>query len=96
MALLHGREDRVVPLRQSEEIFEKLRDRGITTALQIYEGRGAFVWDSYPLPGEGHGFRGAEAVKRSMEDTYFFLCKALRIEPTVTSTMKIYNMKEIQ
>uniref|UniRef100_A0A158PCB5 Peptidase_S9 domain-containing protein n=1 Tax=Angiostrongylus cantonensis TaxID=6313 RepID=A0A158PCB5_ANGCA len=43
------------------------------------------VIDSY----EGHGFRGSDAIRRSTEASYVFLCKALGITPSVSSDVSI-------
>ncbi|CAI4229056.1 unnamed protein product [Auanema sp. JU1783] len=80
IAFMHGKEDTVVPVSQSVEMYEKLKARGVTTALMLFEN-------------EGHGFRGVDAMKDSVEGTYYFLCKAIGIEPTGTSKMEIVNLK---
>ncbi|VDP32598.1 unnamed protein product [Heligmosomoides polygyrus] len=72
IAFIHGKEDTVVPVSQSIEMHEKLRQKGITTALMLFDD-------------EGHGFRGADAVKRSSEASYVFLCKVLGITPSISS-----------
>ena len=43
--VLHGTEDRIVPLQQSQEMVEKLRQAGVSARL-------------LPQEGEGHGWRG--------------------------------------
>ena len=57
-----GDEDRVVPPNQAEMMFEKLKQKGIPTALFLFEG-------------EGHGFRQAENIKTCMNAEYLFFAK---------------------
>lgn len=39
--------------------------------------------------GEGHGFRGAAATKMALNGAYYFFCKVLRINPSVTAKVFI-------
>ncbi|KAK6057626.1 peptidase, S9A/B/C family, catalytic domain protein [Cooperia oncophora] len=79
IAFLHGKEDTVVPVSQSVEMYDKLRQKGVTTALMLFDD-------------EGHGFRGPDAIRRSTEATYVFLCRALGIEPSVSSDVsEVYS-----
>ncbi|KAL6728686.1 hypothetical protein Aduo_010430 [Ancylostoma duodenale] len=80
IAFLHGKEDTVVPVSQSVEMYDKLREKGVTTALMLFDD-------------EGHGFRGADAVRRSSEASYVFLCKVLGIQPSISSDIQIVNAK---
>ncbi|KIH57814.1 hypothetical protein ANCDUO_11990, partial [Ancylostoma duodenale] len=80
IAFLHGKEDTVVPVSQSVEMYDKLREKGVTTALMLFDD-------------EGHGFRGADAVRRSSEASYVFLCKVLGIQPSILSDIQIVNAK---
>ncbi|VDM52747.1 unnamed protein product [Angiostrongylus costaricensis] len=73
-------EDTVVPMSQSLEMYYKLRTKGVTTALMLFDG-------------EGHGFRGSDAIRRSTEASYVFLCRALGITPSVSSDIEIVNEK---
>jgi dipeptidyl aminopeptidase/acylaminoacyl peptidase len=58
--LLQGADDAVVPPSQAEAIRDALAARGIPHAYVLYEG-------------EGHGFRGAEAVVHALESELAFL-----------------------
>jgi dipeptidyl aminopeptidase/acylaminoacyl peptidase len=60
MLLLQGLDDEVVPPRQAEMMVEVLERKGIPHAYLAY-------------PGEGHGFRKQENVKRSLEATLSFV-----------------------
>ena len=58
--LLQGRDDRVVPPAQAETIEAALRARGVPVAALYFDG-------------EGHGFRGADAIIRSVQAELAFL-----------------------
>jgi dipeptidyl aminopeptidase/acylaminoacyl peptidase len=58
--VLQGLEDRVVPPRHAEAIVAALQANGIPHAYLAFEG-------------EGHGFRGADAIRRSLEARISFL-----------------------
>ncbi len=68
LLLLQGLDDKVVPPAQSEAIAAALNERGIPYAYLAFEG-------------EGHGFRGAEAQRRSLEATLSFLGQVFGFEP---------------
>lgn len=52
--LLQGDEDKIVPPNQSEVIYKALKARGIPVEYILFKG-------------EGHGFRSAENIRRSLE-----------------------------
>jgi dipeptidyl aminopeptidase/acylaminoacyl peptidase len=54
LILFQGLEDKIVPPNQSEMIFEAAKRRGVPVAY-------------LPYPGEQHGFRRAEHIKRTFE-----------------------------
>lgn len=54
VAGVQGSEDKVVPPNQAEIMFDGLKERGIMTSLTMYEG-------------EQHGFRGASAIRRTLD-----------------------------
>ncbi|MEE8660730.1 Acylaminoacyl-peptidase [Acetobacteraceae bacterium EV16G] len=62
---LHGDADQVVPLAQAEEMYQRLKDHGVTTEIKIY-------------PGEGHGFRQAETLRDSFQREYDFYLSVFR------------------
>ncbi|XAO71143.1 MAG: prolyl oligopeptidase family serine peptidase [Acetobacteraceae bacterium] len=62
---LHGDADQVVPLTQAEDMYQRLKDNGITTEIKIY-------------PGEGHGFRNAETLRDSFQREYDFYLNVFR------------------
>lgn len=57
--LLQGSADRVVPAAQSVSMAQALRERGVAVTYVEFEG-------------EGHGFRGAETMTRSLEEELSF------------------------
>ena len=66
--ILQGLDDRVVPPAQAEAIVAALGANGIPYAYLAFEG-------------EGHGFRGAHAVRRTLEAGVSFLGQVLGFEP---------------
>ena len=66
--VLQGLDDRVVPPSQAEEIVAALRGNGIPHAYLAFAG-------------EGHGFRGAEAIRRTIEARLSFLGQVFGFEP---------------
>jgi dipeptidyl aminopeptidase/acylaminoacyl peptidase len=68
LLLLQGLDDRVVPPSQAEAIAEALERNGVPYAYLAFEG-------------EGHGFRGAEAIRRSKEASLSFLGQVFGFEP---------------
>ena len=59
---LHGLDDRVVPVEQTESMVAALRARGVPVELEIF-------------PGEGHGFRGAGNQQRALEAELAFFSR---------------------
>ncbi len=68
LILFQGLEDKVVPPDQSERIYYSLRQRGVPVAY-------------LPFAGEGHGFRRADTIQRSLEAELYFYGKVFGFEP---------------
>jgi dipeptidyl aminopeptidase/acylaminoacyl peptidase len=68
MLVLQGADDKVVPPSQAELIAGALHERGVPHAYLLFEG-------------EGHGFRKAENIVRSLEAELSFYCQVLGFEP---------------
>jgi dipeptidyl aminopeptidase/acylaminoacyl peptidase len=68
MLVLQGADDEVVPPAQAEQIVAALRARGVPHAYILFEG-------------EGHGFRKAENIVRSLEAELSFYLQVLGLEP---------------
>ena len=62
-----GLDDRIVPPNQAEMMVAQLRKKGLPVAYISYEG-------------EGHGFRRAENIKRSLDAELYFYSKILGFE----------------
>lgn len=67
MLVLQGADDEVVPKSQAETIVAALRERRVPHAYLLYEG-------------EGHGFRKAENIVRSLESELSFYAQVLGFE----------------
>ena len=68
MLVLQGADDKIVPPSQAELIVGALRERRIPHAYILFEG-------------EGHGFRKAENIVRSLEAELSFYLQILGLEP---------------
>ena len=66
--VMQGLDDRVVPPSQAEAIVAALEANGIPHAYLAFEG-------------EGHGFRGASAIRRALEAELSFLGQVFGFEP---------------
>jgi dipeptidyl aminopeptidase/acylaminoacyl peptidase len=66
--LVHGLEDTVVPPRQAQLMAEALERRGIRHVLLTF-------------PGEGHGFRRPDSIRRALEAELSFYVPALGLMP---------------
>src|SRR5262249_11518331 len=66
--LFQGLEDRVVPPNQAELIVETLRQKRLPVAYVAYEG-------------EGHGFRRAENIKRTLDAALYFYGRIFDFTP---------------
>jgi dipeptidyl aminopeptidase/acylaminoacyl peptidase len=66
--ILQGLDDRVVPPVHAEAIVAALAARGVPYAYFAFEG-------------EGHGFRGADAIRRTLEARLSFLGQVFGFEP---------------
>ena len=62
LLLLHGQDDKVVPVVQAEEMGRRLRDRGAPVELHTY-------------PGEGHGWRDPATVEDELHRIDDFLTR---------------------
>ncbi len=75
-----GQDDRVVPPSQAEEMVAALRERGLPVAYIAYEG-------------EGHGFRRAENIRRSLDAELYFYGRVFGFDPSDhTEPVHIENM----
>ena len=65
LILFQGLEDEVVPPNQAEMMFAAAKNKGIPVAY-------------LPFPGEQHGFRRAENIKRALEAELYFYSRIFR------------------
>ena len=63
-----GLDDKVVPPNQAVPMVEALREKGLPVAYLEFEG-------------EGHGFRKAENIKRSIDGEFYFYSRIFGFEP---------------
>lgn len=63
-----GTEDEIVPPNQAEVMVEALREKGLPVAFLLFEG-------------EGHGFRNAENIKRTLESELYFYSRLFNFTP---------------
>ena len=63
-----GLDDKIVPPNQAELMVEALRTKGLPVAYIAFEG-------------EGHGFRMAQNIKRSIDGEFYFYSQVFGFEP---------------
>ena len=81
MIFFQGLDDRVVPPAQSESMVNALRARHVPVAYVTYEG-------------EGHGFRKAENIQRTLEAELYFYSRVFGFELAERVTpVDIHNLK---
>ncbi len=68
MIFFQGLDDKVVPPQQSEVMVDALRARGVPVAYMTLEG-------------EGHGFRKADSIVRTLEAELYFYLRIFGIAP---------------
>lgn len=68
MLILQGTEDKVVPPNQAQEMATAVRGKGLPCALVLFQG-------------EGHGFRKAASIRRSLEASQSFLGQVFGFTP---------------
>lgn len=68
LVLFQGLEDEIVPPNQAELMHRAVLDKGIPTALVLFEG-------------EQHGFRQAANIKRALDGEFYFFSKVFGFAP---------------
>ncbi len=75
-----GLDDKIVPPNQAELMAAALREKGVPVALVMY-------------PGEGHGFRKAENIKRTLDLEFYFYSRIFGFTlPQPVDTVPIANL----
>jgi dipeptidyl aminopeptidase/acylaminoacyl peptidase len=82
MIFFQGLDDKVVPPQQSEVMVNALREAGVPVAYITLEG-------------EGHGFRKADSIIRTLEAELYFYLRVFGIaSPEALATVAIDNLPE--
>jgi len=81
MIFFQGLDDKVVPPQQSESMVRALQERGIPVAY-------------VPLEGEGHGFRKAENIVRTLEAELYFYRRIFGLHEGLESAVTIHNLQD--
>jgi dipeptidyl aminopeptidase/acylaminoacyl peptidase len=80
MIFFQGLDDKVVPPPQSEVMVEALRARGVPVAYVTLEG-------------EGHGFRKADSIERTLAAELYFYLRVFGITvPPGLAAVEIENL----
>ncbi|MCI0680043.1 prolyl oligopeptidase family serine peptidase [bacterium] len=75
-----GTEDTIVPPNQSQEMYDALKERGVKTALVLFEG-------------EGHGFRKKSSIIETAEGELYFYSKIFDFDlPGNITPIEIANL----
>jgi dipeptidyl aminopeptidase/acylaminoacyl peptidase len=82
MIFFQGLDDKVVPPQQSEMMVDALKARGVPVAY-------------VPLEGEGHGFRKAENIIRTLESELYFYQRIFGLhDATAAAPIHIDNLQD--
>ncbi|WP_229259263.1 dipeptidyl-peptidase 5 [Duganella aceris] len=82
MIFFQGLDDKVVPPQQSEMMVDALKARGVPVAY-------------VPLEGEGHGFRKAENIVRTLESELYFYQRIFGLhDATTAAPVHIDNLQD--
>lgn len=82
MIFFQGLDDKVVPPQQSSMMVDALRASGVPVAYMTLEG-------------EGHGFRKADSIVRTLEAELYFYQRILKLAaPGAAAPVEIENMPE--
>jgi dipeptidyl aminopeptidase/acylaminoacyl peptidase len=80
VAFFHGLQDKVTPPNQATTIARALEEKGVPVAFLSF-------------PDEGHGFRHAETIRRTLDGEFYFYCRIFGIEPAdAPETIEIKNL----
>jgi len=81
LVLFHGKEDRVVPIDQTEKIYQILLEDKVPVSFTSFEG-------------EGHGFRKGETICRALQIELYFFAKLLNL--TLNEKMDASQIDNLQ
>jgi len=74
-----GEDDKVVPKKQAEMMFEALKNKGMPVAY-------------IPFRGEGHGFRKADTIKHTLDAELAFYSRVFNLDRDDVISINIENM----
>jgi dipeptidyl aminopeptidase/acylaminoacyl peptidase len=83
-----GDEDKIVPPNQAEMMVNALREKGLPVAYVLY-------------PGEQHGFRKAENIKRTLDGEFYFYARVFgfamadEVEPVAIENLPIPRSQQV-
>jgi len=81
VAFFHGMQDKVTPPNQATAMVKALGDKGIPVAFLSF-------------PDEGHGFRHADTIRRTLDGEFYFYCRIFRIDPAdAPEPIEIRNLR---
>jgi len=82
MIFFQGLDDKVVPPQQSQVMVDALKARGVPVAY-------------VPLEGEGHGFRKAENIIRTLEAELYFYQRVFKLhDASAPAPVAIDNLQD--
>ena len=80
LVLFQGLEDKIVPPNQAEMMFDKMKAKGLATALLLFEG-------------EQHGFRKAANIQRAVDGEYQFYAQVFGWKVPVKENIVVMGQK---
>jgi acetyl esterase/lipase len=80
----HGMQDKVTPPNQATTIAKALEEKGVPVAFLAFAD-------------EGHGFRHAETIRRTLDGEFYFYCRIFGIEPAeAPEKIEIKNLGRVR
>jgi len=80
VAFFHGSQDKVTPPNQATAMVAAIDRKGLPVAFLAF-------------PEEGHGFRHADTIRRTLDGEYYFYCRIFGILPlSAPEAIEIRNL----
>jgi dipeptidyl aminopeptidase/acylaminoacyl peptidase len=81
IAFFHGAQDKVTPPNQATAMVAAIERKGLPVAFLSF-------------PEEGHGFRHAETIRRTLDGEYYFYCRIFGLTPlSAPEPIEIENLR---
>jgi dipeptidyl aminopeptidase/acylaminoacyl peptidase len=81
IAFFHGAQDKVTPPNQATAMVAAIERKGLPVAFLSF-------------PEEGHGFRHAETIRRTLDGEYYFYCRIFGLTPlSAPEPIEIQNLR---